>query len=104
MILSSRVRSLGESITLKLYEKALLLAEKGIRVFNLTAGQLPFKPMPDFIHNIEAELNLLKSFQYSPTAGFPELRQKVIKYIEKSRNISLKGFDCVISNGGKHSI
>lgn len=107
LFLSSRVKFVSESITLKLNEKANLLAESGYQVFNLTAGQLPFRPLPEFIEKLASELNFLKSFQYAPVAGVPELRKKIISYIESIRNIEFAPqgeFDCVLSNGAKHSI
>jgi aspartate aminotransferase len=105
---SSRIRELNESITLKLNAKACALADSGKRIFNLTAGQLPFRPMPEFVELLRSELNFLKSFQYPPVAGLPLLRQKVKKYFADSRKLPLstveKNFDCIISNGGKHSV
>ncbi|MBF0360785.1 MAG: aminotransferase class I/II-fold pyridoxal phosphate-dependent enzyme [Oligoflexia bacterium] len=108
MYLSKRAINIKESITLKLNEKAVGLAEKGNTIYNLTAGQLPFRPMDDFVKSIEKELNFLKSYQYAPVAGFADLRKKLKAYVENNRSISFNGhgvdFDCVISNGAKHSI
>ncbi len=108
MHISSRVRDINESITLKLNARAMELSELGKNIYNLTAGQLPFRPMNEFVEQIKNELNFLKSFQYSPVPGFKELRKKVIAYIEKTRKIELgplgEKFDCIISNGGKHSL
>jgi len=105
---SSRVKDMQESITLKLNARAVELAEKGKTVFNLTAGQLPFRPMNEFVDLMRNELNFLKSFQYSPVVGFPDLRQKILKYVETSRGIDFskvnESFDVVVSNGGKHAI
>ncbi|AUN97218.1 hypothetical protein DOM21_15570 [Bacteriovorax stolpii] len=111
MELSSRVKGMAESVTLKLNSKAVELAEKGQQVYNLTAGQLPFRPPQDFIDAIRSELDFLKSYQYSPVGGFVDLRQKIIQHIEETRGINFSAdvldgvdFDCVISNGAKHSI
>lgn len=108
MELSSRVKGMQESVTLRLNSKAMELAESGKQVYNLTAGQLPFRPPQDFIESIRSELDFLKSFQYSPVAGFSDLRKKIIDHIEQTRGINFKEldeeFDCVISNGAKHSI
>jgi aspartate aminotransferase len=105
MELSSRVKGMPESVTLKLNSKAVELAEQGQQVYNLTAGQLPFRPPQDFIEAIRFELDFLKSYQYSPVAGFIELRKKIKQHIEISRGIKLGDeFDCVVSNGAKHSI
>jgi aspartate aminotransferase len=108
MELSSRVRGMQESVTLRLNSKAMELTEDGKQVYNLTAGQLPFRPPQDLIESIRSELDFLKSFQYSPVAGFLDLRKKIMNHIESSRGINYSSldeeFDCVISNGAKHSI
>lgn len=109
MELSSRVKGMPESVTLKLNSKAMEMSEAGKQVYNLTAGQLPFRPPQQFIDSIRSELDFLKSYQYSPVSGFTELRKKIIAHIEEARGIhfsSIKDetFDCVISNGAKHSI
>jgi aspartate aminotransferase len=108
MELSSRVKGISESVTLRLNSKAMELSESGKKVYNLTAGQLPFRPPQEFIDAIKSELDFLKSYQYSPVAGFVELRKKILKHIEESRGVSFSDgeveFDCVVSNGAKHSI
>lgn len=108
MKLSSRVKGIPESVTLKLNSKALELQEQGKQIYNLTAGQLPFRPPLTFIDSLRSELDFLKSYQYSPVSGFQDLRKKLLKHVEHSRGISFQveggEFDCVISNGAKHSI
>ncbi len=108
MLLSSRVKGLTDSITMKLNEKALNLNDEGKVIYNLSGGQLPIKPMPEFIEKIHHQLNFLKSYQYSPVAGFPNLRKKLIKQCTDSRALPAEIFeadyDCIISNGSKHSI
>lgn len=108
MELSSRVKGIAESVTLKLNTKAMELTESGKQVYNLTAGQLPFRPPQTFIDSIRTELDFLKSYQYSPVAGFVDLRKKIMEHIEITRGINFAAldepFDCVISNGAKHSI
>jgi aspartate aminotransferase len=112
MKLSQRISQVNESITLKLNEKAQAFIDQGRKVYNLTAGQLPFKPMPEFIEEVHTELNLLKSFQYSPASGFSELRKKFLKHFENTHSLNLDQyskkysmkFDLVVSNGVKHSL
>jgi aspartate aminotransferase len=48
MDVSQRVQSISESITLKLNAKAVKLGEQGKHIYNLTAGQLPYRPLTDF--------------------------------------------------------
>src|SRR5690606_9591680 len=106
--ISSRVQDVSESVTLKLNALAVQMAEAGKQIYNLTAGQLPFRPPTDFVEHMRDELNFLKSFQYSPVSGFVELRKKIIGHIEEVRSIAFSSldvpFDCVVSNGAKHSL
>lgn len=106
MHLSSRVKGVSDSITMQLNEKANQLAEEGHVVYNLSAGQLPIKPPQDFIEKLQQQLNFLKSYQYSPVAGVPELRRKVLAYHRAERQLAEGGeeLDVLISNGSKQSI
>lgn len=108
MLLSSRVLNANESVTLKVNEQVSALTMSGRHVYNMTAGQLPFKPSPEFVKILERQLNFLKSYQYSPNAGFSELREKLIAHTEERRGVSFSqsqtAFDCVISNGSKHTL
>lgn len=108
MHLSSRVIGIPDSITMKLNERAIQLTEEGKVIYNLSGGQLPIKPLPEFIEKIDHQLNFLKSYQYSPSAGFPGLRKKLLKYFHDSRELSPELFesdwDVILSNGSKHSI
>lgn len=103
--ISDRVKNINESLTLKLNARAVELTEQGKKVYNLTAGQLPFRPSPLFIDQLRNELNFIKSFQYSPVPGFLELRKKIQSYLLSSRQINEKDLevelDCIIGNGGK---
>lgn len=108
MYISSRVNEISESVTLKLNAKANQLAASGQKIFNLTAGQLPIKPPEELSQLVTKELDFLESYQYSPSSGFNELRDKFIQNLERKRGINFsdldKTFGCTISNGGKHSL
>ena len=107
MEFSQRVNKISESITLKLNAKATQMAADGKKVYNLTAGQLPFRPMSEFVELIRSESDFLKSFQYSPVAGYPELRKKIMDHFEQTRKVDFASqgeFDAVVCNGGKHAI
>jgi aspartate aminotransferase len=108
MLLSSRVKGISDSITMKLNEKALQLTDEGKVIYNLSGGQLPIKPLAEFIEKIHHQLNFLKSYQYSPVAGFGNLRKKLMKHVLGTRGIQMETLehthDVIISNGSKHSI
>ena len=108
MLLSSRVKGIPDSITMKLNEKAMQLTEEGKVIYNLSGGQLPIKPIGEFIEKIHHQLNFLKSYQYSPSAGFSALRKKIIKQFTDSRHLPVElceeDTDVILSNGSKHSL
>lgn len=104
-MLSDRILGTSDSITMKLNEKALQLTEEGRVIYNLSGGQLPIKPPSEFTEKIHHQLNFLKSFQYPPSAGFKELREKFLKNHAQKRGLeNIDHLDCVISNGSKHSL
>lgn len=108
MILSSRVKAAQESVTLTVNDKINELSKSGKHIYNMTAGQLPFKPSSEFIKVIASQLNFLKSYQYSPIGGFVDLQKKFMKYIEDKREIKFEDeeveFEAIISNGSKHTL
>ena len=108
MQIAQKITQLQESITLQLNTKAQQLQAQGQEIFNLTAGQLPIFPPPEFRQALASGTEHLKSFQYSPVAGVGELRKKIIQNFERTRGISLAAaeeeFDCLVSNGGKQII
>ena len=108
MQLSKRSQLVPDSITLKLNEKAQALADNGHHIYNLTAGQLPFKPDYEFIEILSSQLKFLKSYQYAPVPGNPKLRKKFMDYTAKIRGVRFDNldeeYDCIISNGGKQSL
>lgn len=106
--LSKRVSSLTESVTLKLNAQAVKMAVEGKKVYNLTAGQLPFRPPRNLVEGIRGELDFLGSFQYSPVAGEANLRETFLNYFYDSRKIKSttfkEDFSLIIGNGGKHVV
>src|SRR6478609_8446225 len=108
MLLSSRVKGIQDSITMKLNEKALNMTDEGKVIYNLSGGQLPIKPTAEFIEKIHHQLNFLKSYQYAPSAGFPGPRKKLIRHFRDSRKLPSQifesGWDAILSNGSKHTL
>jgi aspartate aminotransferase len=108
MLLSSRVKGIHDSITMKLNEKASQLTDEGKVIYNLSGGQLPIKPTHEFVEKIHHQLNFLKSYHYSPSAGFLNLRKKLIHHFIQSRKLPSEifdqGWDAILSNGSKHTL
>ena len=108
-MLSSRVRNLKESATLKINAQVNRMKLEGKQILNLTAGEPDFPP-PEVARRaaIEAvEKNLSK---YTPTAGIPELRELVAKKTNEQEPALVaakrpwKASNVVVSNGGKQAI
>ena len=108
MILSERVCSISDSMTLKMSERAMMLAKSGKKIYNLTAGELPFRPPEKFIQYINDESDSLKSYHYSPVAGISDLKGKIMNFHQETRKIQFVDvwdeMDCLISHGGKYAL
>lgn len=108
MFLSSRIKQTQTSVTLKVNDKINMLSAEGQHIYNMTSGQLNQKPCSRFIDSIGKQLNFLKSYQYGPIAGMGKLRSKFMEHMESKRGVEFKSddieFDCIISNGSKHSL
>ena len=106
MRLSARALGVSESLTLAANAKAERLAREGRRIDNLTAGQLPFPPPPEFADLLREEAGSPESHRYSPAAGFPELRGKLLDHAARVRGAPLReeGFGCVVTAGAKQAV
>lgn len=111
--LSNRAQEFIGSTTLEMNEKIFNLKKQGKDVFNLTAGQLPFRPEANFIQSLQGQLSFLSSYQYSPVQGGIDLQEKCLQNFINSRfsNWSksendefLERYSAIVSNGSKHSL
>ncbi len=107
-MLSSRVKNLQESATLKINAQVNRMKQEGKSILNMTAGEPDFPP-PEAARRaaIEAvEKNLSK---YTPTPGIPELRELIAKKTnEQEPSLAAKNpwkpSNVVVTNGGKQAI
>lgn len=95
-VYANRTQEINESVTLRLNQKAQKLKDKGTQIYNLTAGQLPFKPDVSFVNSIKNQLNFLQSYQYSPTGGFEQLHRNLFSYMKIKYDFN---FDKFSQNG-----
>ena len=106
--IAKRLEVLSSSITLKQNEKVQKLLETGVLVYNLTSGQLPYKPIAEFQNAISNQTKYLKSFQYSPISGLRELKRKFFRKWCNDRQLNEHDMSeklyCLISNGSKQSL
>lgn len=104
MKLSQRAIRLEPSVTLAAAAKAKALKAQGLDVLSLTVGE------PDFAtpENIqEAAISAIKSGQasyYTPSAGLPELRTAVVRYLERHYGLAYDLNQVVVTDGAKFAL
>ncbi len=103
MSLSQIGRSIGESVTLKLNEKAAILRAKGEPVIHLGGGEPKSKPPMDALVAAAAMLNS-GEVRYTPADGTPALKQAIIRYTEEFYDRPVTPWNVMASGGAKQSI
>ncbi|CAN0877696.1 Bifunctional aspartate aminotransferase and glutamate/aspartate-prephenate aminotransferase [Linum grandiflorum] len=101
--LSPRVNSVKPSKTVAITDQATALAEAGVPVIRLAAGEPDFDT-PAAI--AEAGINAIREgyTRYSPNAGTNELRSAICKKLKDENGISYSPDQVLVSNGAKQSI
>ena len=103
MNVSRLARSIAESPTLKLNEKARTLKEQGQAVINLTVGE-PKNKVPQTAINGISEILKKGNIKYSPTAGDASLKRAIIDFTEDNYGKTVRPANVIISSGAKHSL
>ena len=108
MLLSSRVRNLQESATLKINAQVNRLKQEGKVIYNMTAGEPDFPPS-EAAKNAAIEAVQKNLSKYTPTPGIPELRELIAKKTNLQQpslaaSSPWKASNVVVSNGGKQAI
>jgi aspartate aminotransferase len=103
MSISIIARTISESATLKLNEKAALLRAKGEPLIHLGGGEPKSKAPVDAIINAAANLNSGET-RYTPADGTPEMKQAIIRYTEEFYDRKVEPENVIASGGAKQSI
>ncbi|MDP8261850.1 MAG: pyridoxal phosphate-dependent aminotransferase [Candidatus Ancaeobacter aquaticus] len=103
MRLSQRISDVSPSQTLAISNKAKMMKKEGVDVIGFGAGE------PDFdtpIHIKDAAKKSLDAgfTKYTAASGIPELKDAVIKKIERDNGFSYEQNQIIISCGAKHSL
>lgn len=103
MSISLIARNIGESVTLKLNEKAAILRAKGDPVIHLGGGEPKGKPPIDAI---VAAASLLNSgeVRYTPAYGTPAMKAAIIRYTEEYYGRRVTPEEVMASGGAKQAI
>jgi aspartate aminotransferase len=103
MTISQLARSIKDSPTLRLNEKARVMRERGDPVIHLGIGE-PKNKAP--INAILASAAKLKAgdIKYTPTDGLPSLKKAIIRYTEENYARRVAPENIIVSTGAKQSI
>lgn len=103
MSISHLARSIGESATLKLNERAKLLADQGQPVIHLGGGEPKNKVPITAILSSTAKLTA-GDVKYVPTDGTPSLKKAIIRYTEENYGWLVAPENVIVSSGAKQAL
>ncbi|MCM8823197.1 MAG: pyridoxal phosphate-dependent aminotransferase [Candidatus Omnitrophica bacterium] len=103
MVISKRINSIKESITLATEAKAKQLAREGRDIIGFGAGE------PDFdtpTHIKEAAKKAIEEgfTKYTPASGMKELKSAICKKLREENNLFYRENQVIVSCGAKHAI
>lgn len=103
MNISHLARSISESATLKLNERAKLLADQGQPVIHLGGGEPKNKVPITAILSSAAKLTS-GDVKYVPTDGTPSLKRAIIRYTEENYGWMVAPENIIVSAGAKQAL
>jgi len=100
MKLAERMSHIGTESAFEVLARARALEKQGKSIIHLQIGEPDF-PTP--AHVVEAGQKALADgwTKYGPTPGFPEFREAIARYINKTRGISVNADNVCVVPGGK---
>jgi len=103
MELSHRLDQITPSLTLTIAEQARELREKGLPVWDFSAGEPDFDT-PDPIK--EAAIRALQAgkTKYGPVTGIPPLKQAILDRLYQDQGLTYQMDQVIVTNGGKQSL
>ncbi len=102
-MLTKRVNTLSESLTMAISSLASKLKADGKDIISFSAGEPDFDT-PEVIKN-EAIKAIQDGFtKYTPVPGFPPLLEAISQKLKRDNNLEYKPSQIVTNNGAKHSL
>jgi aspartate/methionine/tyrosine aminotransferase len=100
LILAERMSRLGTETAFEVLSKAKALERQGRNIVHLEIGE------PDFDtpkHIVDAAVDALRAgwTHYGPSAGLPELREAIARYVSRTRGVTVTPEEVVVVPGGK---
>ena len=96
-------RTIHESVTLKLNERAAIMRQKGDPLIHLGGGEPKSKVPLDAIISAVGHLNTAE-IRYTPADGLPEMKQAIIRYTEEFYDRKVEPENVIASGGAKQAI
>lgn len=96
-------RTIHESVTLKLNERAAIMRLKGDPLIHLGGGEPKSKVPLDAIISAVGHLNTAE-IRYTPADGLPEMKQAIIRYTEEFYDRKVEPENVIASGGAKQAI
>ena len=102
-MLTKRVNSLNESMTIAISTLAAQLRAEGKDVLAFSAGEPDFDT-PDIIKKAAIKAIEDGYTKYTPVPGNPELLDTIAKKLKRDNNLEYKPSQIIVSNGAKQSL
>ncbi|MBS1518185.1 MAG: pyridoxal phosphate-dependent aminotransferase [Bacteroidetes bacterium] len=100
MKLADRMNNLGTETAFEVLAKARKLEAEGKNIIHLEIGEPDF-PTPENICNAAIDSIRAGDTHYTPSAGIPEIRNTIAKYISRTRGIEVDPDEVVMTPGAK---
>ena len=100
MKIAQRMSRLGTESAFEVLAKARLLEAEGMDVIHLEIGEPDFNSPSNIVDAGKRALDEGYT-SYSPSPGYPELRERIANEIRETRGVSVTGDNVVVTPGGK---
>lgn len=102
-MLTNRINSLSESLTIAISTLAAELKAEGKDVLSFSAGEPDFGT-PQVIKDAAIQAINDNHTRYTAVAGIPILLQEIANKLKRDNNLEYKPANILVSNGAKHSL
>lgn len=102
-MISKYAAQIEESVTIAITSKAIQLKKEGKPVLSFSAGEPDFDT-PDYIKNAAIKAIQSGKTKYTAASGIPELKEAIVKKLQRDNDLTYKAESIVVSCGAKHSI
>ena len=100
MKIAQRMSRLGTESAFEVLARARRLEAEGMEVIHLEIGEPDFNSPANIVN--AGKLALDEGYTgYSPSPGYPELRERIAEEIRETRGVSVTGDNVVVTPGGK---